>query len=288
MESSNLSSLSELEELKNRIQELEQVQAQLKNENHELVTHNNLLKAEVEQRNLFISLLSHEMRTPLTTVSSYSQHTKEGLQKLYSNFLLGNEEAKIVERALESVTTVLRQTEHMDKMVGDLLSFSRIQNQKLELEYSQQASLDKMVTRVVTQQRQINPQRLIQLQTESEEIRANFDEYRLEGVLNNLLSNALKYSPSNTAVTVGLERRKESDEAVIWVRDGGQGISLEDQTHLFERFYRVNSADKAVVEGLGLGLFISREVIKRHAGRIWVESEVGNGSTFYVTLPLRP
>ena len=102
--------------------------------------------------------------------------------------------------------------------------------------------------------------------------------------MNNLITNAIKYSSSDKPVVVGIACKEE--QVIVWVRDEGKGMSEEEQAHVFERFYRVNSYANVHVKGLVLGLFIAREIINRLGGRIWVESKVDAGSTFYVSLPL--
>ncbi|MDA8216407.1 MAG: ATP-binding protein, partial [Dehalococcoidales bacterium] len=106
------------------------------------------------------------------------------------------------------------------------------------------------------------------------------DANRLERVLTNLLSNALKYSEDTIRVTVGAD----ADELTVAVADKGRGIAKEDLPHLFDRFYRVGQSRR--MEGLGLGLYITKMLVEAHGGRIWVDSEVGKGSTFSFTLPL--
>jgi signal transduction histidine kinase len=109
------------------------------------------------------------------------------------------------------------------------------------------------------------------------------DPSRLEQVIVNLLENALKYSPDGGTIHVSLERR--GDLALLGVRDPGIGIPPDQQLHLFERYFRARNASTASYGGLGLGLYICHDIVERHGGRIWVESDVGHGSTFYVALP---
>ena len=139
-----------------------------------------------------------------------------------------------------------------------------------------------MVRRVVDSY--ASTDRAISVETPTESVVGNWDEARIEQGLHNLLSNALKYSPPDTDVQVGMELQPH--EVVIWVKDQGQGISEEEQAHIFDRFYRVTRNEKSGVDGLGLGLYIAHGIITRYGGRIWVESELGKGSTFFVSLPL--
>ena len=116
-----------------------------------------------------------------------------------------------------------------------------------------------------------------------------FDRERIEQVLTNLLSNAIKYSPAGSRIELGLrpliERSHEPGEALIWVKDQGIGIAASELLRIFERFHRASNLDRSI-SGLGIGLYLARELVERHGGRIWVESSEGQGSTFYVRLPL--
>ena len=117
-------------------------------------------------------------------------------------------------------------------------------------------------------------------------LRGCFDEQRMIQVLNNLMNNAIKYSPKGSLIEVGLRwTSTQPDEALLWVKDSGVGIPQSELNSIFERFHRVSSTDRSI-GGLGVGLYLVREIVTRHAGRVWVESVEGKGSTFYVLLPL--
>jgi signal transduction histidine kinase len=181
----------------------------------------------------------------------------------------------------------------MNDLVDQLLNFSRIQNKQLELKYSPDLNLNQLIQRVIEQHRQ-NPQsHNFAVQLPDQSLFGSFDAGRIEQVLDNLINNALKYSPAETTVTVGLEASRPTDtdlsiKALIWVRDEGFGISKEAQEHIFDRFYRVRTRQTAGVEGLGLGLYVSNEIVRQHGGHMWLESQPGEGSTFYLSLPLTP
>ena len=114
-----------------------------------------------------------------------------------------------------------------------------------------------------------------------------FDQQRIAQILNNLLTNAIKYSPTGEVIELGAHPDTESGdyEVLLWVKDHGPGIASDDLPHIFERFYRAQKRD-LTVSGLGLGLYIAKEVVQRHGGRIWVESTEGVGSTFFLALPM--
>ena len=114
-----------------------------------------------------------------------------------------------------------------------------------------------------------------------------FDEGRIEQVLNNLITNAIKYSSTGSEIVVGLQHSREKpDEALIWVKDHGIGMPANELSHIFERFHRAGNQDRSI-SGMGIGLYLVNELVTRHGGRVWAESSEGVGSTFYVQLPLK-
>ncbi len=247
-------------------------------------------------KDLFISIATHELRNPLTAAKGFTQLLQRNLKREISPPSQGGL-TPVPSKNLEYLAIVDYQLERMDGLINQLIDFSRVQNKKLELRYNRGANLLGLVQRIVEQQERIYPDRPIDFQTSDEVITADFDEARLEQVLTNLINNAIKYSPPQTPVIVGVEKRYSlltpdhqpsipaPLEAVMWVRDEGYGISPEDQARIFERFYRV-SAGEGLVEGLGLGLYISQEIVAQHDGRMWLESVPGKGSTFYCSIPL--
>jgi PAS domain S-box-containing protein len=256
-------------------------------------------------KDLFMSVASHELRNPLTVIKGYTEVVQNNLHNLQTELDdLPPEQLKRLERSLRASAGSLHQLERMNGLIEKLLDFSRIQNNKLELNYSSQVDLVALVEEVVEQQAQIITNHPLSLQTgfEKGQVLVQVDKDRVEQVLINLISNAVKYSPSQTEVMVGLTYYREAASimvesnpeaenstvqfALIWVQDQGDGIPLEEQAQLFERFYRAANSHTAGIEGLGLGLYISHEIVKQHGGQMWVESEPGQGSTFYFTLPL--
>ena len=117
-----------------------------------------------------------------------------------------------------------------------------------------------------------------------------FDLLRIEQVIRNLLSNAMKYSPSASEIEVGVRPRRDAQgreqEVMIWVKDQGMGINALDMPHIFECFYRAATFDRSSISGFGIGLYLTRQLVQAHGARIWAESTRGQGSTFYVVLPL--
>ncbi len=242
-------------------------------------------------KDLFVSVASHELRSPLTAIKGYTQMLQNILNKQFEAIPDGQERRKGQERLLRNLGQIVRQSNRMEELIKQMLDFSRIQNKKLELHYLYDANLIELVKRKVEQYQSITTDHKLVVHNPAQPIIASYDENRLEQVLDNLISNALKYSPAESTVTVGIEAFSGSDrpdQVVIWVQDEGYGISEEEQSHVFNRFHRIRSNDNARVDGLGLGLYISSEIVKQHGGQIWLRSEVGKGSTFYIAIPFTP
>jgi signal transduction histidine kinase/CHASE3 domain sensor protein len=244
-------------------------------------------------KDLFMSVASHELRNPLTSIKGYAQMMQRTLDTQLRAAPDQQERRRGQDKLSRPVESIIRQSNRMNDLIQQLLDFSRIQNRQLELRYTDGVDLVELVERVVEQHRLNNPKRILIRQLHMKTITVTCDEARLEQVLDNLINNALKYSPPASAVTVGIEHGPDGefaseDEVVIWVKDEGFGISEEHQDHIFDRFYRERTDQNLRVEGLGLGLYISNEIIMRHQGRMWLESRLGEGSTFYFAIPTEP
>ncbi|GHO72300.1 histidine kinase [Ktedonobacter sp. SOSP1-85] len=228
----------------------------------------NSARKELEQRkDDFISMASHELRNPLTalklqTTLLHRQLTKQGLQA----------------SALSSMQT---QINKLIRLVEDLLDVSKIQAGKLE--YRQESvDLDALLREIVDTMQQTHPSHTILVRGGVQTTLLG-DRDRLGQVFTNLLSNAIKYSPD--AQTVEMDLSASPEEATIRVRDHGLGIPREQRDKIFDRFYRVTDSRKRGIPGLGMGLYIVGEIVNGHGGTITVDSDVGKGSTFRVTLP---
>jgi PAS domain S-box-containing protein len=225
-----------------------------------------------QQKDDFLSIASHELKTPLTSLKILAQLTRRRLTRG------GVKEA-------EQLAGMERSIERMERLVNDLLDVTRIQERKLALRLE---SCDLVtIARQVAAEQMAATERPITLDLPSEPVMTIADSERIGQVLTNLLSNALKYSSPGCPVWLKLEV-VPAREAHFVVKDEGAGIPPGLQTHLFERFYRVPGVQvqSGSGVGLGLGLYISREIVERHGGRMSVESGVGQGAAFHVTLPL--
>ncbi len=224
-----------------------------------------LQRLEQLQRS-FISAVSHELRTPLTCIKT-------------SVDLLHDATPAVQTELLETIT---HHTNRLEALVTDLLESTRLEAGQVTLA-TQPTDLRRIVERTVTAIAPLMKQKEQHLETMLPDaaVWADVDRRRIEQALTNLLANAHKFTPKGGHVRVTLERRH--DELLIAVADDGPGIPREHQVHLFQRFYVI--PDGTGKAGLGLGLYIARQLVELHGGRVWVESSSRRGSTFFLALP---
>jgi two-component system phosphate regulon sensor histidine kinase PhoR len=222
----------------------------------------------------FIDNLSHELRTPLTTISLLAETAARDAETASP-------------RLRDRISKIEIETGHLTQMVNELLDLSRIESGTAQL-LLDDVDVIRVVRSTVERLRLFAERQGLQIEIESPERVAAVrgDEDRLGQVLINLLHNAVKFSPNGGTIVVGV--RDAADEVTVWVRDPGIGVPRADLTRIFERFYKVDRARVRGRGGTGLGLSIARHVVDAHGGRIWVESEDGQGSTFWFTLPTVP
>ena len=228
-------------------------------------------KQNEQRKNDFIAMVSHEMKTPLTSMSAFIQILEFKAKK--------NEDAFTI-NALEKV---MRQIRKMKGMISGFLDISRLEAGKIYIdkqcfnfaELLQEVEEDTIAT-ITSHRIEFAP---------VEDIFLNADRDKIGQVINNLISNAVKYSPKGSTINVSCQ--SNASNAVVSVRDEGMGITEHDQKRLFERFYRVDSKESTTIAGFGIGLYLCLEIILRHDGRIWVESAIGKGSNFQFSIPLQ-
>lgn len=227
-------------------------------------------RKELEKRkDEFMAIASHELKTPITTIKAFTQILERNLAKT------GDKKAVYF---LENINS---QTNRLTALINDLLDVTKIEAGKLML-YKKDFDLDKLVRKTVVDFQYLTDKHEIRKEGEIKE-NVFGDEYRVGQVLANLLTNAIKYSPKASKIIV--EIKSQGDFALVSVQDFGIGIPKEKQTRVFERFYRLGEKNENT-SGFGLGLYISKEIVERHGGKIWAEGEVGKGSIFYFTLPI--
>lgn len=227
-------------------------------------------KLEEERKDTFIGMASHELKTPLTTVKGFTQLLKRQLHRLGMG---------------DQITTLNKMEEQinaLNRLVSELLDVTKIQAGKLEYIWTE-IDLDELVKNVAEMRQQGCSQHKIKVNGAIKRVNIG-DRIHLEQVLSNLITNAIKYSPQAKRVDIWKGCTKE--RILIKIRDYGIGIPPEEIEHIFERFYRAKTVKNKSIQGLGMGLYIAREIIEQHGGKIKVESKEGEGSTFCVELPL--
>jgi PAS domain S-box-containing protein len=224
----------------------------------------------IRVRDDFLTIASHELKTPLTPLSLRLASLERRLER--------NEpvDPALLRHARQHLV-------RLTSLINDLLDASRIDSGRLAL-HLEPTLLDTIIERALSTMDIERGHHRIDYVHPPEAVRIRGDPYRLEQVIANLVENALKYSPRDSTVRVTLD--VNADFALLSVADEGIGIPRDQQEQLFERYFRARNVSVTSYGGLGLGLYISRDIVERHGGRIWVESEVGRGSTFYVALPL--
>lgn len=232
------------------------------------------LERAIQTRDEFLSVASHELNTPLTSL-------KLQVQSLTRILSLGDQSVLTPKKVGDIVERTDRQLNRLSRLVSDLLDVSRIHARKLTLNL-ERVELRELVTDVMDRMSGEFSRAGVPLElTPGSEVTGVWDRSRLEQVLINLLSNALKYGAGKP---VRMSMAADGGRALLSVKDEGVGLREEDRERIFERFERAISASEA--SGLGLGLYITREIAQAHGGDITVESQLGEGSTFIVTLPL--
>jgi PAS domain S-box-containing protein len=223
-----------------------------------------------ELRSTFISVISHELQTPIAIIKGYAS-------------TLAREDVSLDPESLrERLAAIEDEADRLSHLVGNLLYASRIQAGGLKMERTE-IDLGEVTRSVVRRFAARSPSLDIKVRLPSEFPPVLADRERIEEVLMNLLDNAVKYSPKGQPIRV--TGRVTEDEVTISVTDAGQGIPLREQERIFERFQRVENAANRRTQGAGLGLFICRAIVAAHGGHIWVQSELGHGATFSFSLP---
>ncbi|AMR33051.1 hypothetical protein A0256_17320 [Mucilaginibacter sp. PAMC 26640] len=222
------------------------------------------------RKNDFIGMVSHELKTPLTTLSAYVQMLQSKAQNNGDDFTIG---------ALGKVSNQVRK---MSTMINGFLNVSRLESGKIILN-QQEFLLDELLLDMIQEAKlTVTSHQIALVPCSSVIIRA--DQDKIGSVISNFLSNAIKYSPRGVLIEVAC--KVIDKQVVVSVRDEGMGIKPQHLDKLFDRFYRVETKHTQHISGFGIGLYLSAEIVRRHNGRIWVESEVGVGSTFYFSLPI--
>ena len=228
---------------------------------------------EERERRLFVSNVSHELRTPLTSVKSYLEALDEG--------------ALTEPVAPDFIKVSLDETNRMMRMVTDLLHLSRIDNESshLDIELINFTAFITFILNRFDKMRSQDDEKKYELVRDYpiNSVWIEIDTDKMTQVIDNILNNAIKYSPDGGKITVSM--KTTDDQMILSISDQGLGIPKQDLPKIFDRFYRVDRARSRAQGGTGLGLAIAKEIIKQHKGFIWAKSEYGKGSTFTIVLP---
>ncbi|MEP7251950.1 MAG: PAS domain-containing sensor histidine kinase [Ginsengibacter sp.] len=225
-------------------------------------------KAIEQIKDDFVSVASHELKTPITSLKGIVHI----LQLSFGNKMKG-EVGKLL-------STMDIQLNKLTKIIGDLLVVNAMPGKKLSLS-TERFNFKNLVKETVQNVKNMSPLHFLSIK-ENESVYCKGDRFRLEQVITNLLTNAVKYSPQSNQVMIS--SMLKDDQILFSVQDFGIGIANENVERIFDKFYRAKT--DFALGGIGLGLFISSEIVKAHGGLLWVESELGSGSIFYFSLPL--
>jgi len=227
-------------------------------------------KQDEIRKNDFIGMVSHELKTPLTSLNAYVQLLQFKFKETDNEFPT---------QILDKINVQLKR---MSLMIDGFLNVSLLESGKILLNKTNFNLVD-LIKTIAEENRMVLPSHFIQV-IGPEEMMLHADMDKIGNVINNLIGNAAKYSKKESLIAIKCEIQK--DYLVVSVEDEGIGIKEDDIPKLFDRFYRVESSDTKTIAGFGVGLYICAEVIQRHGGKIWAESKLGKGSTFYFSLPI--
>lgn len=232
----------------------------------------NLLEAQLQATNIrdeFISIASHELKTPLTSLKLQTQMTKKIIMK---------PEALTAERVQKQLDYTINQIDRLNKLVDDMLDISRINTGKLQIyktQFNLSELMEDLIERFLPQFEAVGCEVIKGIEPN---VIGEWDPYKIEQVINNLFSNAIRYSPQSR---IEINLKRQNGKAILNVKDYGMGIPSEHIARIFDRFERASLSSS----GLGLGLYITKQIVELHDGNISVESETNKGANFIVELP---
>jgi PAS domain S-box-containing protein len=228
-------------------------------------------KEDEQRKNDFIAMVSHELKTPLTSIRGYMQMLQLKARKTSDEF------------TSSSLQKVERQIRKMTTLINGFLNISRLESGQIQMDM-QHFSMNGLIEEVKEEYLDTISSHPLSYQP-GDDILIDGDREKIGQVINNFISNAVKYSPAGSAIVLNCSI--EGNSMVFSVKDKGIGIAPKNLPKLFDRYYRVEGRQTLTVSGFGIGLYLSAEIVYRHQGRIWAESEVNAGSTFYFSIPLK-
>ncbi|RZL68741.1 MAG: PAS domain S-box protein [Pedobacter sp.] len=226
-------------------------------------------KQDEQRKDDFISMVSHELKTPLTSLNAYIQ-------------VLQRTAIKQEDIALDSVLgKALKQIRSMTSMINGFLNVSRLESGKMSIDISS-FSVKELFSELESELCATIHTHTLEFEA-AEDIYINADRDKIAQVIQNLVGNSVKYSPMGSTITLKYELKNK--DIIFSIQDRGMGISHEDHEHIFERYYRVKTQHMGSIAGFGIGLYLCKEIVERHGGTIWLNSEWEKGTTFFFKLP---
>lgn len=246
---------------------------ELANTKRKLIKKTTELERINKLKDQMLGMAAHDLRNPLSVIQNYADFLMEDIEK----GSVGKEQYELAKEIKES-------SEYMVQIVEGMLDISAIESGSVSLD-REEVDLHRLIQRVISLNRPSAEKKNICLDINlcDEPCIESIDYHKFQQVLNNLISNAIKYSEANTTTTVGVEKGEK--ELIIYVADEGQGIPEDDRDKLFQPFAKIDVEATAGEKSTGLGLAITKKIIEAHGGSIDVETEIGEGTTFYVCLP---
>lgn len=235
------------------------------------------LKEAERLKDEFLSMAAHELRNPLAVLKGFAQ-------MLITQTTRGKGSA-LADWQMEALTEIDQATLRLNNLTEDLLDVTRLQAGQLTLQH-EATDLVALARRLVRRFQTTTKQHVLSLHTILPHLVVQVDPGRMEQVLDNLISNAIKYSPQGGPIQVSIHQEVEANMVLLSVRDHGIGIPVHQQSRIFGRFVRADNAQASGIGGTGLGLYLCRELVERHGGHLWFGSVEGEGSTFFITLPV--
>jgi len=221
----------------------------------------------------FSSMISHELKTPLTPILGYCEILQEQ-----------GDMGKLTQKQLDAIKIVENNANQLKNLVNDLLDAHKIDMKKMNF-HETTFSVSKFMIKICENIKPILQEKQIKLINNTAKFNLYSDEERLQQVINNLIHNAIDFVPKNGRIEIGADI--ENGSSKFYVKDNGLGIRKEKQANLFQKFYQIDTSTTRKHGGTGLGLVVCKGIIEGLSGKIWVESDVGKGATFFFTVPLK-